>query len=50
MVKNDYGTEYEAWDLNGLEDPLEKKKQKKFRVLRFMSLTVPACCVQLPQS
>jgi hypothetical protein len=24
-VKNDYGTEYEAWALNGLQEPLEKK-------------------------
>jgi hypothetical protein len=24
-VKNDYGTEYEAWALNGLEEPLKKK-------------------------
>jgi hypothetical protein len=24
-VKNDYGTEQEAWDLNGLEDPLKKQ-------------------------
>jgi hypothetical protein len=23
-VKNDYGTEYEAWVLNGLEEPLKK--------------------------
>jgi hypothetical protein len=25
-VKNYYGTQYEAWALNGLEEPLEKKK------------------------
>jgi hypothetical protein len=25
-VKNDYGTEYEAWALNGLEEPVKKKK------------------------
>jgi hypothetical protein len=25
-VKNDYGTEKEAWVLNGLEEPLKKKK------------------------
>jgi hypothetical protein len=24
-VKNDYGTEQEAWALNGLEEPLKKK-------------------------
>jgi hypothetical protein len=24
-VKNDYRTEYEAWALNGLEEPLKKK-------------------------
>jgi hypothetical protein len=24
-VKNDYGTEYEAWALNGLEEPSKKK-------------------------
>jgi hypothetical protein len=24
-VKNDYGTEYEAWALNGLEEQLKKK-------------------------
>jgi hypothetical protein len=24
-VKNDYGTEKEPWDLNGLEEPLKKK-------------------------
>jgi hypothetical protein len=24
-VKNDYGTEYEAWALNGLEEPLKKE-------------------------
>jgi hypothetical protein len=24
-VKNDYGTEYEAWALNDLEEPLKKK-------------------------
>jgi hypothetical protein len=26
LCKNDYGTEYEARDLNGLEEPLKKKK------------------------
>jgi hypothetical protein len=26
-VKNDYGTEKEAWDLKGLEEPLKKKCQ-----------------------
>jgi hypothetical protein len=25
-VKNDYGTDKEAWALNGLEEPLKKKK------------------------
>jgi hypothetical protein len=24
-MKNDYGTELEAWVLNGLEEPLKKK-------------------------
>jgi hypothetical protein len=24
-VKNDYGTEKEAWALNGLEEPLKRK-------------------------
>jgi hypothetical protein len=26
-VKNDYGTEQEAWALNGLEEPLKKNKK-----------------------
>jgi hypothetical protein len=31
-VKNDYGTEKEAWALNGLEEPLKNKlKRKKVR-------------------
>jgi hypothetical protein len=25
-MKNDYGTEKEAWALNGLEEPLKKKQ------------------------
>jgi hypothetical protein len=25
-VKNDYGTEYEAWALNGLEEQLKKNR------------------------
>jgi hypothetical protein len=28
-VKNDYGTEYEAWALNGLEEPLKKWRDKR---------------------
>jgi hypothetical protein len=31
-VKNDYGTEQEAWALNGLEEPLIEKE----KVLRSM--------------
>jgi hypothetical protein len=31
-VKNDYRTEKEAWELNGLEQPFKKKNSIVFRL------------------